>query len=90
MKAEIVRNPKIMLGKPTILGTRVTVELILNLIEHGQTIPQIMEEYELKEDQVRAAIQYAKKGLAKNFPAQTAVAHEIFARRKHKSDKFKF
>lgn len=83
MKAEIVRNPKIMLGKPTILGTRVTVELILNLIEHGQTIPQIMEEYDLEEDQVKAAIKYAKKGLTKNYPAQTAVAHEIFTRRKH-------
>lgn len=83
MKAKIVKNPKIMVGKPTIEGTRITVELILNLIEHGQTIPEIMDDYELTEDQVRAAIRYAKVGVEKNYPAQTAVAHEIFARRKH-------
>lgn len=58
MKARIVRNPKIMVGKPTIAGTRITVELILNLIEHGQTIPQITDEYELTEDQVKAAVRY--------------------------------
>lgn len=72
-----------MVGKPTIDGTRITVELILNLIEHGQTIPEIMDGYDLTENQVKAAINYAKKGIETNFPAQTAVAHEIFIRRKH-------
>lgn len=81
---KIIRDPKIMVGKPTIEGTRITVELILNLIEHGQTIPQIMDDYALTEDQVKAAIRYAKKGVDDKFPAQTAVAHEIFAGRKHR------
>lgn len=70
MKARIVRNPNIMVGKPTIEGTRLTVELILNLIGHGQTIPEIMEDYDLTEDQVKTAISYAKKGIERNFPAQ--------------------
>lgn len=82
--AKIIIDPKIMLGKPTIAGTRITVELILNLIEHGQTIPEIMDDYDLTEDQVKVAIRYAKRGLEENFPAQTAVAHEIFAGRKHR------
>lgn len=82
MATKIITNPKIMLGKPTIAGTRITVELILNLIEHGQTIPEIMDDYDLTEDQVRAAVKYAKKGLEERFPAQTAYAHEIFAGRK--------
>ncbi len=81
---KIVTDPKIMLGKPTIAGTRITVELILNLIEHGQTIPEIMDDYDLTEDQIKAAIRYAKKGVEEKFPAQTAIAHEIFARRKHR------
>lgn len=55
----IVTDPKIMLGKPTIAGTRITVELILNLIEHGQTIPDIMEDYDLTKDQILAAVNYA-------------------------------
>lgn len=83
MKARIVRNPRIMVGKPTVDGTRITVELILNLIEHGKTIPEIMDGYDLTEDQVKVAINYAKKDIETNFPAQTAVAHEIFIRRKH-------
>lgn len=82
MKARIVRNPKIVAGKPTIAGTRITVELILNLIEHGQTIAEITDDYDLTEDQVRAAIRYARSGLEKNYPAQTTVAHEIFVGRK--------
>lgn len=81
---KIVTNPKIMLGKPTIGGTRITVELILNLVEHGQTIPKIMEDYDLTEDQVKAAVRYAKKGLNIAYPVQTAVAHEIFTRRERR------
>lgn len=84
MKARIVRNPKIMVGKPTIAGTRITVELILNLIEHGQTIPEIATEYGLTEDQIKAAVKYAKRGLEQIYPAQTVIAHEIFTGRKHR------
>jgi len=67
-----------------ITDPKITVELILNLIEHDQTIPQIMNDYDLTEDAVRAAIRYAKKGIKEKFPAQTAVAHEIYFRREHR------
>lgn len=80
--AKIVTNPKIMLGKPTIAGTRITVELILNLIEQGQTIHEIMDDYDLTEDQVKTAIRYANKRVEETRPAQKAFAHEIFIRRK--------
>jgi len=83
MKVRIVRNPKIMVGKPIIEGTRLTVEFILNLVEHDQTIPQIAKDYEITEDQVKAALNYAKKEVVRNFPPQVAIAHEIFIRRKH-------
>ncbi len=81
---KIITDPKIMVGKPVIEGTRITVELILNLIEHGQTFPEIMEDYELTEEQVRAAVRYAKKGVQDAHPAQIVIAHEIFAGRKHR------
>lgn len=84
MVTKIITNPKIMVGKPTIAGTRITVELILNLIEHDQTIPEIMDDYDLTEEQVKTAIRYAKKGIEAKFPAQTAYAHEIFVGRKHR------
>lgn len=81
---KIVTDPKIMLGKPTIVGTRITVELILNLMEHGQTVQEIMEDYDLTAGQIKAALEYAKRALEKVYPTQTAVAHEIFIRRKYR------
>lgn len=42
----IVVNARIMVGKPIIRGTRLTVEYILNLLAHGATESEILEEYE--------------------------------------------
>ena len=41
----IVINPKVMMGKPVIRGTRLTVQFILGLLAHGTTINEIIEEY---------------------------------------------
>jgi len=41
----IVLDPKVMVGKPVIRGTRLTVEYILNLMASGATDAEIMEEY---------------------------------------------
>ena len=38
-------NPRIMVGKPVIRGTRLTVEYILNLLAHGATEAEILGEY---------------------------------------------
>jgi len=60
----IVMNPKVMTGKPVIKGTRLTVEFILNLMAHGATQQEILEEYKglIKED-VQACILFASKAL---------------------------
>lgn len=42
----IATNPKVMVGKPVIGGTRLSVEYILNLLAHGTTVAEILEEYE--------------------------------------------
>lgn len=42
----ITINPKVMVGKPVIKGTRLTVDFILNLFAHGATSAEILEEYE--------------------------------------------
>ena len=56
----IETNPKVMLGKPVIKGTRIPVALVLNLLAHGYTLARVVETYpQLKEDDVRAAIEYA-------------------------------
>ena len=56
----IEANPRIMLGKPVIKGTRIPVALILNLLAHDYTFERVLNAYpQLKEDDVRAAIEYA-------------------------------
>lgn len=84
MKTRIVRNPKILAGKPVIAGTRIPVTLILNLLAHGMTVEGIMDEYDITKEQVQAAIQFAQKDIERNHPAQTVALHEIYSRRKFK------
>jgi uncharacterized protein (DUF433 family) len=60
----IALNPKVMAGKPVIKGTRLTVEYILNLLAHGATISQILQEYEgLAEEDILACLLYASEVL---------------------------
>lgn len=61
---KIVVNPKVMTGKPTIKGTRLTVEYILNLLAHGATEVEILSEYEsLTPEDLRACYLFATKSL---------------------------
>jgi uncharacterized protein (DUF433 family) len=60
----ITCNPEIMVGKPVIKGTRLTVDFILNLLAHGTTIPEILDEYEgLVEADIRACLLFASRSL---------------------------
>jgi uncharacterized protein (DUF433 family) len=60
----ITVNPKIMVGKPIIRGTRLTVEYILNLLAHGATAEEIINEYEgLTREDIQACILFATKSL---------------------------
>lgn len=57
-------NPKVMAGKPVIRGTRLTVEFVLNLLAHGATEAEILEEYDsLTRDDLRACLLFATKSL---------------------------
>ncbi len=66
----IVSDPKIMLGKPTIRGTRITVELILEHLGGGESIEELLEEYPfLSLEQVRAALTYGAAAVHREFLA---------------------
>jgi len=59
-------NPKIMLGKPVIKGTRITVEHIISLLAQGISIDEILLEYKgLEKQQILACLQYAENILEK-------------------------
>lgn len=61
----ITLNPQIMVGKPVIRGTRLTVEYILNLLAHGATVSEILEEYTgLTPEDIQACLLFATKSLA--------------------------
>jgi uncharacterized protein (DUF433 family) len=60
----IAINSKVMTGKPVVKGTRLTVEFILNLMAHGATIQEIMDEYRgLTHEDIQACILFASKAL---------------------------
>ena len=56
----IEMNPKIMVGKPIIKGTRIPVELIVRMVAQGIPETEILQEYpRLKQTDIRAALSYA-------------------------------
>jgi len=61
----ITRDPKILAGKPVIAGTRLSVEFVVNLLAHGSTVKEILDEYGgLTHDDVRACLLYAARSVA--------------------------
>ena len=56
----IVVDPKVLVGKPLIRGTRLSVEFILDLLANDWTIEQILSEYpQLDREDVMAVLKYA-------------------------------
>lgn len=79
--AKIVTDPKIMLGKPTVAGTRITVEQILRLLGQKLTVGEILKDFpQLTEAGLKAAVKYAEKQVAKPRPEATSYLHEIHRR----------
>lgn len=58
----IISDPAILLGKPTIKGTRISVELILELFSKGWTEQQILDSYpSISVNSLRAVFAYLKE-----------------------------
>lgn len=59
-KQRIESNYEVMLGKPVIKGTRITVEIILKKLAGGFSVEDILSAYDqIKKEDVYAAIEYA-------------------------------
>jgi len=58
-------EPRVMLGKPVIKGTRLTVEYIIGRLAHGATTADLTTEYEgLTSDDIVACLLFAKRSLS--------------------------
>ena len=67
----IVVDPAVLVGKPVIKGTRIPVSLILNLVAHGVSFDEIIEDYPtLTNDDIREAILYAASRLDRGQDAK--------------------
>mgnify|MGYP001575846195 CR=1 FL=1 len=56
----IIINPEVLAGKPVIKGTRISVELILEMLSSGMSIDEILNEYpHLQREDILAALAYA-------------------------------
>jgi uncharacterized protein (DUF433 family) len=70
----IISDPLVMMGKPVIAGTRITVELILEKLELGETTEQILAAHpRLTNAAISAALGFAKETLSADtiYPAPT-------------------
>ena len=57
MERLIVSDPAVMMGKPVVRGTRITVELIPEDLAAGETVDQILDAHpQLSESAIRAAL----------------------------------
>lgn len=60
----ISQNPKVMAGQPVIKGTRLTVRFVLNVLAHGTTADELMNEYEgLTSEDIQACLLFASESL---------------------------
>ena len=67
-------NPNIMMGKPVIKGTRITVEIILEKLSYGMTFSDILEAYpSLNDEKIKAALAFAAESLKGDMAYPVAV-----------------
>lgn len=60
----IIVDPGVMVGKPVVKGTRLTVELILGLLGQGVTIEKLLEEYpRLSREDIFACLLFAQRAI---------------------------
>ena len=58
MQKGITVEPKVRFGKPTIKGTRITVEEVLGALASGMDFVEIQKEYGLNREQIKTAVRY--------------------------------
>ncbi len=64
VKQMVVSDPKVLMGKPVIAGTRITVELILEKLAAGESSEQILDSHpRLTREAIQAALAFGAEAL---------------------------
>lgn len=64
MHERITSDPKVMMGKPVVKDTRITVEFLLRMLGSGTTVEELIEEYEVTREDILAAQSFAAEYMA--------------------------
>ena len=72
--AEIVINKKMRFGKPTVKGTRITVDEIVGALGSGMSFEDVRREYGVDRDGILAALKYAAKVLSQEYVGSLMVS----------------
>ncbi len=71
----ISSDPAVLYGKPAIRGTRISVDLVLEKLSAGQTIPKLLKSYpHLKEEQIFACLAFAADKIKNEVVYELAAA----------------
>lgn len=73
----VVSDPNVMMGKPVVRGTRLSVELILEKLSAGESVEQLLDAHpRLSEESIRAAMAFAARAIRADviYPASIDVA----------------
>ena len=77
-------KPGVMMGKPVIKGTRITVEIVLERLQDGESVDEIANSYKnIEVDDVQAAIEFAIESIKKEKVFVTPGASERITREIH-------
>jgi uncharacterized protein (DUF433 family) len=64
-RERITADPKILVGKPVIKGTRISVEFVIELLAQGWSRQQILDQYDhLRAEDVQACLDYVRELLS--------------------------
>ena len=68
LKDRVISDPEILLGKPVIKGTRISVELIVDRLADGWTFEQVLESYpHITREDILAALAFAAEKLREDL-----------------------
>ena len=73
----VISDPSVMMGKPVIAGTRITVELIVEKLAAGETIDQILDAHpRLTKEAIQEALGFAAEALRADviYPVSDSVS----------------